>query len=75
MFFAQVTLLLPPIPCFTMFSIDQTLPKVPLPVGHLHSHVIHVPWTYPTQHSRLHLVFAQITAESHYTLQYALNRD
>ena len=38
----------PRILCFTMFFTWQ---KCPVPVGHLHAHVIHVPWSHPTQHS------------------------
>jgi len=33
----------------------DTLKKVPLPAGALTPHVIHVPWTHPTQHPKLHV--------------------
>jgi len=36
-------------------SVDQTPLKVPLPVQASTSYVVHVPWTHPTQHFKLHL--------------------
>ena len=35
------------------------LQKCPFPWGHLRSHVIHVPWTHATQHSKQHHVTAE----------------
>jgi len=37
-----------------LFNRPDT-PKVPLPMRHLHSYVMHVPWTHLTHHSKLHL--------------------
>jgi len=64
---------------FTMLFNGPDIPKVPLLVGHLHLHVIDVLWTtqrsIPNCISIGSAVFAQLTAESGYTLQCALKRD
>jgi len=52
-FFAQLTLL--PNPQNPMLYNWPDTIKMPLPSGNLHSHIIHVPWTHPIQHSKLHL--------------------
>jgi len=52
-FFAQLNLL--PNPQNPMLYNWPDTSKMPLPSGNLHSHIIHVPWTHPTQHSKLHL--------------------
>jgi len=44
-------------PDFSEISRDSPDPqKCPFPWGHLHSRVIHVPWTQVTQHSKQHHV-------------------
>jgi len=40
--------------CTMLFNRPDT-PEVSVSVGHLHLHVMHVPCTQQTQHSRLHL--------------------
>jgi len=45
----------PKILCFTMLYNQSDNPKVPFTVGSLLPDVIHVPWTYLTQHSKPHL--------------------
>jgi len=63
---------------YNAFQLDDTL-KVPLRVGHLHFHIIHVPWN--TRLSTLNYnsngsaIFTQPTAESPYNLQCALKCD
>jgi len=58
-----------------LFSWPDT-PKVSLPMGASTPHLIHVPWTHPSQYPKLHLdrsaIFAQFMAASPYTLQCAL---
>jgi len=40
---------------YNVFQLLRHLKKVPLPVGASTSHVMHVPWTRPIQHPKLHL--------------------
>ena len=79
-FFAKLILTQPPKSyALQCFSIGQTPQKCPLLKGRRHPHVMHVSWTHPTQHFKLHLdqfsCFAQLTAQSPYTLQCALKHD
>jgi len=55
--FAQLTLLLSPSNpvLYNAFEYARHPQKCAFPCRHLHAHVIHVPWTHPTQPSKLHL--------------------
>jgi len=70
--FEQLNVLSNPQNPILCFSIGLTPTKCPFR-GASAALVIHVSWTHPTQHPKLHSIgsdiFAQLTAESPYTLQ------
>jgi len=77
--FAHTVLHNPQILSFTIIFNLLDTPKVPLPVGVSTPHVIPVPWTRPTQRTKLHLdrfsrFYAAYGRESPYSLQCALKR-
>jgi len=69
----------PQILCFIMPFNRPHIPKVPLPMGASTPHTIHIPWTHPTPHSKLHLDGFSRVHEAYsrdsYTLQCALKCD
>jgi len=63
-----------------LFNRPDALKRAPSRGGIRHPHVIHVPWTHLIHHSKtasqsVQPFFAQLTAESTYALQCALERD